>query len=64
MKAAHLTYDHVGRTLVTGTGSKRKRAVILDLDYKDSYIVVKTRTAHGDIRPLVLANGQDIETEQ
>ncbi|KZM71106.1 hypothetical protein [Nocardia terpenica] len=63
MKSAHLNYDHIGMTLVTGAGSKRKRGTLLDIEYMNSYIVATVRYTHGPLR-VVLPNDTDIDIER
>jgi len=64
MKASQLDYEHCGKTLVTGTGSKRKRGKILDLDLSPrTYLTVTVQYTHGKLR-VVLPFDTEIEIEE
>ncbi|MFE5290140.1 hypothetical protein ACFRAQ_34675 [Nocardia sp. NPDC056611] len=63
MKAAHLADKHYGKTLITGTGSKRKRSKLLSVEYFSSYVIADIMATHGKER-AVLPNETEIEIEE
>ncbi|MBF6085164.1 hypothetical protein IU485_27710 [Nocardia cyriacigeorgica] len=64
MKACHLTFDHVGKTLMTRAKRGRRRGTLLDLTVHRSYVVARVRYPGSGETDVVLANHDDIEIEE
>lgn len=64
MKACHLSFDHIGKTLVTRVKHRRRRGILTDLTLQREYVVARVRYPSVGEADVVLANHDEIEIEE